>query len=330
MFIKESIVFVAAVLAVVGNVSYVRDVFRGVVKPHPYTWFIWSIVSLVTFFGQVQKGAGIGAIPTGVAEAFTIVIFLFSLAHIARDGVGHIRKIDHVFLAIALLGLIPWALTNDPTISVIVVVAIDVVAFIPTLRKTWMHPETERPLLYQMNIARHALTLFSLQAYNIATTLHSIAMICTNMFMTYCIQRKKWIFAVPVCVGLVALGTVAYTKNITLNIPPTMKLALDELSADVDADGDIDKVFVASEDSMGSGTFFYVVGNIRERREYTVSEPLFVGDRIVPQAISYDNGVVTVRYLDRAIDEPFSAPPTIEKNIKLVFNSQHRVFDVVR
>jgi hypothetical protein len=103
---------------------------------------------------------------------------------------GTIRKIDNYFLAIALLGLIPWALTKDPTISVIVVVAIDIVAFIPTLRKTWVHPETERPLLYAMNVARHVLTLFSLGAYNIATTLHSIAMICTNILMVLFIKIK--------------------------------------------------------------------------------------------------------------------------------------------
>ena len=102
-----------------------------------------------------------------------------------------IHKSDHYFLAIALLGLIPWVLTKDPTISVIIVVCLDVVAFIPTLRKTWMHPDTERPLLYEMNVARHALTLLSLGTYNIATTLHSIAMICTNSTMTVFIKRGK-------------------------------------------------------------------------------------------------------------------------------------------
>ena len=187
---KEVIAIIAAILAFIGNISYLKDVFKGNVKPHPYTWLIWSIVSMTTFFGGIVKGAGIGALPTGVAEAFTIIIFIFSLRSLSRDGLRQIRKIDHYFFVIALLGLIPWALTKDPTISVIVVVLIDIVAFIPTLRKTWQHPKTERPLLYQMNVARHVLTLFSLNAYNIATTFHSIAMICTNTIMTSFIKRK--------------------------------------------------------------------------------------------------------------------------------------------
>lgn len=191
MSMKESIAAIAAILAFVGNISYLRDVFRGRVKPHPYTWFIWSIVSLVTFFGQLAKGAGVGAIPTGVSEGFTILIFIFSLKYAFRGGAGTIRKSDHYFLAAALLGLIPWAITSDPTISVVIVVLIDVIAFVPTLRKTYQKPETEKPLLYEMNVMRHLLALFSLEAYNIATTFHSIAMICTNTVMSAFILRPR-------------------------------------------------------------------------------------------------------------------------------------------
>ncbi len=188
---KIILAIIASVLAIVGNTSYLRDIFRGRVKPHPYTWFIWSIVSMTTFFGGLAKGAGIGALPTGIAEGFTIIIFLFSLKFLFKREVGHIRHIDNYFLIVALLGLIPWMLTNDPTISVIVVVSIDVIAFIPTLRKTWHHPDSEKPLLYKMNVARHILTLCSLGSYNVATTLHSFAMICTNTLMTLYIRRGE-------------------------------------------------------------------------------------------------------------------------------------------
>lgn len=188
--IKFWLAIIASILAIIGNISYLKDIFKGRVKPHPYTWFIWSIVSMTTFFGGLAKGAGIGALPTGIAEGFTIIIFLFSLKYLFKKEAGHIRKIDNYFLAIALLGLIPWAITKDPTISVVIVVLIDIVAFIPTLRKTWNHPETEKPTLYAMNVSRHILTLFSIEAYNIATTIHSFAMIVTNTIMVYFIKRK--------------------------------------------------------------------------------------------------------------------------------------------
>ncbi len=184
---KENIAIIAAILAVVGNLPYLWDVIKRKVEPHAYTWFVWSIVSCIVFFGQLSKGAGIGALPTGASEIFTIIIFFFSLP----NGFKHVKKIDTFFLVVALLGLIPWILTKDPTISVIIAVSIDLIAFIPTLRKTWLKPKTETPLLYGTNVLRHALALFSLQTYNIATTLHSIVMIMANTTMTVFILRKK-------------------------------------------------------------------------------------------------------------------------------------------
>ncbi len=186
---KTALAVIAACLAFVGNISYLRDVVRRRVEPHPYTWFVWSIVSMTTFFGGLAKGAGIGALPTGVAEGFTVIIFLLSLRGLFNGTAGRIRTIDNYFLAACLLGLIPWAVTKDPTVSVVIVVLVDLVAFVPTLRKTWAAPRSEQPLLYEMNVARHALTLFSLQTYNIATTIHSVAMICTNTVMTAFIAR---------------------------------------------------------------------------------------------------------------------------------------------
>jgi hypothetical protein len=185
---REILVGIAVLFAVIGNVPYLRDVISKKIQPHPYTWLVWSIVSLVTFIGALVKGAGIGAIPIGISELFTIVIFIFSL----RYGFKNIVRKDTYFLIIALLGLIPWYLTKDPTISVIIVVCIDLVAFIPTLRKTWVHPETESYLLYTMNALRHVLILLSLSSYNVATTIHSIAMIITNTMMTIFIKRKNF------------------------------------------------------------------------------------------------------------------------------------------
>lgn len=186
---KETLAVIASVLAVVGNFSYLKDVIKGRVYPHPYTWFVWSVVSMITFFGVYEKGAGIGALPIGVAQSFTIIIFLLSLKHLFGKEGWRFRKVDHYLFGASLLALIPWYLTKDPTISVVVAVMIDVAAFIPTLEKTWHHPKTERPLLYQSNALRHVLILLSLQSYNVATMFHSIAMIVTNTLMAVFVNK---------------------------------------------------------------------------------------------------------------------------------------------
>lgn len=186
--IKEVLAIAAALIAVGGNVPYVRKIFLREVQPHAYTWFVWSIVSGITLFGQLAKGAGVGAISTAASEFFTLSIFLLSL----RYGFNGIHRTDTIFLLIALAGLVPWYLTKDPTISVVIAVSIDLAAFVPTIRKTWSEPATEAPVLYGANVVRHMFGLFSLQAYNVATVLHPAAMICVNTLMTalICMRRR--------------------------------------------------------------------------------------------------------------------------------------------
>jgi hypothetical protein len=137
---------------------------------------------------MVVKGAGIGALPVAVSEIFTIVIFLLSFKY----GFREITRTDKAFLAAALLALVPWALTHDPTISVIIAVAIDLLSLMPTFRKAWKYSSTETPALYASNVARHILILLSLSAYNLATTFHSIAMILANSGMLQVLFRKRF------------------------------------------------------------------------------------------------------------------------------------------
>jgi hypothetical protein len=176
---KPVLAIIAAVLAIAGNIPYLYDMVKGRVRPHPYSWLIWSIVSGTVLVGQITKGAGWGIIPFSASEMFTFIIFIFSL----RYGFKKIPKRDTYFLVAAPLGLIPWIITHDPTWSVVIMVTIDVIAFIPTIKKAKLAPQSETPTLYTTNVLRHILTLFTLSSYNIATTFHSIMMIITNTTM---------------------------------------------------------------------------------------------------------------------------------------------------
>ncbi|QQS32945.1 MAG: hypothetical protein IPM50_15070 [Acidobacteriota bacterium] len=184
---KLSFATIAAILVLVANVSYSIDIIRGRVRPHAYTWFIWSVVNGIVLGGQYAGGAGVGAIPTLINEVLTVTNLVLAL----KWGYRSVKFIDHVFLAVAILGILIWVTTDDPTSAVILAVGIDLAAFVPTIRKTWENPGTETPLLFSANAVRHIFSLLSLEAYNIATTLHSVAMIATNSLMTLIIYFRK-------------------------------------------------------------------------------------------------------------------------------------------
>lgn len=190
MFTEIAVVLGVA-LAILGNSKYFLSVWRKEIDPHPVTWFVGSIVSAVTFFGAWIKGGGLGVIPILASEVFTILIFILTLRMSVKKSFSNVKKLDLVFLIICILGLIPWYITKDPTISVIIVVMIDVIAFMPTLLKTKNNPSSEDGILYTTNVLRHILILFALANINIATSLHSFAMITLNSLMFYYIYIRN-------------------------------------------------------------------------------------------------------------------------------------------
>jgi hypothetical protein len=77
---------------------------------------------------------------------------------------------------------------------------------------------------------------------------------------------------------------------------------------DIDRDGDSDALFWLVQDGGGSGTFYYVVSALRVDGGYLGSNAMFIGDRIVPKRLDVLHGVGVVEYLERAPDQPMTAP----------------------
>ena len=100
-----------------------------------------------------------------------------------------------------------------------------------------------------------------------------------------------------------------------------------DLMHDLNGDGKEDKVFIVTQNTGGSGTFYYVVALLDTVQGPVGSSAVLLGDRIAPQTITIDekgttNGtnrknVIVVNYADRKIGENFSIAPSIGKSIWL-------------
>lgn len=86
---------------------------------------------------------------------------------------------------------------------------------------------------------------------------------------------------------------------------------------DINNDGKIDHVFFLSQETSGTGIFFYVVASVNEKGTNAV----FVGDRIAPQNINIANGVVAVNYATRRENEPMTASPSLGVTKYLVYKN---------
>ncbi len=103
-----------------------------------------------------------------------------------------------------------------------------------------------------------------------------------------------------------------------------------EVFKDLNSDGREDVVFLLTQETGGSGTFFYVVAALNTETGYVGSQAFFLGDRIAPQSteLGPDTQVV-VNYADRATDESMSTPPSVGKSVRLLLDVESMKFGEV-
>lgn len=184
---KELLGSIAAILAIAQAVPYIRDIFRGKTKPHLYTYLIWSVVTALAFFGQFVAGGGPGAWTTGVMAIITIGVLVLCF----RYGTEDITVFDAVFLVAALVAIVPWWLTKDPMYSVILATIIDVLAFFPTIRKTYNDPGSETLISYISNLVRHPLSILALSVYSVTTVVYPAALFVMNLVLVLVIVLRR-------------------------------------------------------------------------------------------------------------------------------------------
>lgn len=99
---------------------------------------------------------------------------------------------------------------------------------------------------------------------------------------------------------------------------------------DLNGDGITDLAFILTQDTGGSGTFYYVVGAIQNAAGgYSGTDGVLLGDRIAPQTTEIRDGKVIVNYADRAPGEPFTTRPSFGKSIWLKLNPSTMQFGEV-
>lgn len=69
---------------------------------------------------------------------------------------------------------------------------IDIVGYIPSLRKTYQEPWTETPLTWIIFVLTNILSIAALDAYNVLTLFYLISItIADTTLLTICLLRRK-------------------------------------------------------------------------------------------------------------------------------------------
>lgn len=180
---------VAVLIGLAGYVVYFWGIFKGEIKPHAFSWLIWVIITAIGFFAQIAAGGGPGAWVTGFTAVMSIILVFVGLGSSSRVL---ITKTDWIFFAFSLLAIPVWYFTGDPLWSVILITVIDAVAFVPTFRKAYFHPQTESTFHASCAGIKFLFGIAALETFSLTTVLYPASLVIANLgFVAMLVARRK-------------------------------------------------------------------------------------------------------------------------------------------
>jgi hypothetical protein len=185
----EVLGFLAVAIGLFGYVFYIRGIIKGEVKPHAFTWFVWGLLTAIGFIAQIVGGGGPGAWVTGMTAAMS---FIFAAIGLGASSRIYIAKSDWIFFLSALIAIPIWYFTGSPLWAVVIITVIDAVAFAPTFRKAYFHPQTENMWTYLFSGIKFVFGIAALQTISITTVLYPLSLVFANgAFVAMSLWRRR-------------------------------------------------------------------------------------------------------------------------------------------
>ena len=177
----------ATIVTGAAAIPYVLSIIRGATKPSIATWWIWTIVSLVLALSYQASGATTTFIVALAYVATSGAIAILSL----RYGVLDVSPVDMLCLGGTLASLIPWIIFGSPAGTVLIVIAIDALGAIPTIRKILREPNSEDPLAWRIACAGNVISLFAVNAWTPEIAVLPIYYVVSTGCIVLLLRRSK-------------------------------------------------------------------------------------------------------------------------------------------
>lgn len=153
----QTLGIVAGIISFSAYIFYIIAIIKGHTKPSRATWFILAFISVVILASYDASGAE-NTIWVAVANAgASVVIALLSI----KNGVGGSTKLDKFSFLGSLFSLLLWWYFNSALVALTANLMIDLLALLPTLRKSWYNPESEDRFAWLLTFIGNTLNLFA-------------------------------------------------------------------------------------------------------------------------------------------------------------------------
>lgn len=191
MPVKEVLSLVGMFLAVYCLIPYYRGILARKTQPHVFSWLIFGVITAIAAAVQFAEGGGAGTWVVALNACLCLTVVVLAL----RFGKRDIRPVDWVALAAALISIPIWLLADNPVLAVLILLVIEIFAYIPTIRKSWNKPHEEVVQTWLLGSVTFFLAVLSLDHYEFTTMAYPAFVSAVNLGLALMLLARRRVTA---------------------------------------------------------------------------------------------------------------------------------------
>ena len=187
--LPEYFAIISAIISSAGGLYYLYKTVTGKTKPNRITWLLWGLLPMITFAAQRVQGVESLSWITFAAGLVPLLIVLASFLN--KKAYWKTQWRDYGVVIGAIFGITLWIVTDNPNLAILFLLAVDFLASLPTLLKSYRYPKTESWVAYAISTVGFGVGILAIQTYTFENYAFVTYLFLLSGLLTFLASRKE-------------------------------------------------------------------------------------------------------------------------------------------
>lgn len=177
---------IAGLIAVLATLPYIFDTVKNKTHPNIITWFTWTLLNGITALAAFSGGATQTAIFATGGALCTGAVTVAGLKH----GIKKYNSFDITCQILAIIGVILWRISNNPSVAISFNIAADMIGVLPTYRHAWQLPHQETWQTFFYGVISSLIGILSVEKFNYLSVAYPAYLLLSDMSLVIVIKYR--------------------------------------------------------------------------------------------------------------------------------------------
>jgi hypothetical protein len=167
---------IAGILSFIAYLSYIVTILLGKTRPSRSTWWVLTLVGMLIASSYYAGGA---RTTIWIALSYVVGPFIIALLSL-KYGEGKWERLDTYCFTGSIIGAVVWYVAHSALLGLIINIGIDFLGLIPTVKKSFLHPQGENRLAWTLELIASFLNMFAIDRWSFSIIIYPIYLLVMN------------------------------------------------------------------------------------------------------------------------------------------------------